>query len=376
MMNWKMIWGQSISYPYLSFMMPKRCTVGFEITSAVNAEKLRIRFSNLLGKIPTIVGECTIKDNGKRVNITKDGEMEFVIPCGESVYSDEVDLKVMSGESVEIRIYYKNRPMDWNAIEENANWVKHINLCHSDTFPPVKRSKNAMMDNAFYPIPIIDSIEVYTDHDPAIIVAFGDSITQQSFWTKPLAAKLFDRYQDQVVLINKGIGGNRILQRGKGLMRSYGEAAIERFDRDVLEINGVKCVIIALGTNDIGFYKLNWKDHITTTLLSDAIKAMAEELRARHIRVVGTTLLPRMGSAHYNDRQEAIRKEFNEWIRINAGFDYVADFDKATQDGKYGNRLKEIYDCGDHLHPSREGGKAMAEAIDLERLLSFNRLTS
>ncbi|HEU0293142.1 MAG TPA: hypothetical protein VFR47_10435 [Anaerolineales bacterium] len=31
--------------------------------------------------------------------------------------------------------------------------------------------------------------------------------------------------------------------------------------------------------------------------------------------------------------------------------------------------LKEAYDSGDHVHPSREGRKAMAEAIDVEMLV-------
>jgi hypothetical protein len=31
--------------------------------------------------------------------------------------------------------------------------------------------------------------------------------------------------------------------------------------------------------------------------------------------------------------------------------------------------LKEAYHSGDHVHPPRAGGKAMAEAIDIEKLL-------
>jgi hypothetical protein len=31
--------------------------------------------------------------------------------------------------------------------------------------------------------------------------------------------------------------------------------------------------------------------------------------------------------------------------------------------------LKEAYDSGDHVHPSMEGGKAMAEEIDIEKLV-------
>jgi len=47
----------------------------------------------------------------------------------------------------------------------------------------------------------------------------------------------------------------------------------------------------------------------------------------------------------------------------------VVDFDKATQAANNPDRLNEAYDSGDHLHPSKEGGKAMAEAIDVGKFI-------
>ena len=74
-----------------------------------------------------------------------------------------------------------------------------------------------------------------------------------------------------------------------------------------------------------------------------------------------------MGSLRYSLNQEVIRNEVNAWVRTYNGFDYVVDFDEATRADSDPSRLKVAYDCGDHLHPSSEGGKAMVEAFDIAR---------
>jgi lysophospholipase L1-like esterase len=43
----------------------------------------------------------------------------------------------------------------------------------------------------------------------------------------------------------------------------------------------------------------------------------------------------------------------------------VIDFDAVVRDPQHPDQLLPAYDCGDHLHPSPAGYKAMAEAIPL-----------
>ena len=55
-----------------------------------------------------------------------------------------------------------------------------------------------------------------------------------------------------------------------------------------------------------------------------------------------------------------MRNEFNEWIR-NQSDCGVVDFDKALRDKRNKYAFADGYDSGDHLHPSEEAYKKMAE---------------
>jgi lysophospholipase L1-like esterase len=55
----------------------------------------------------------------------------------------------------------------------------------------------------------------------------------------------------------------------------------------------------------------------------------------------------------------------NAWIRASGHFDAVIDFDSIVRDPQHPDRLLPAFDCGDHLHPSPAGYRAMGEAIQL-----------
>ena len=85
------------------------------------------------------------------------------------------------------------------------------------------------------------------------------------------------------------------------------------------------------------------------------------------IRVIGATITPYMGSDYYHPdtRDEADRQAVNAWIRAPGHFDSVLDFDKVMRDPQHPDRLRPAYDCGDHLHPSPVGYRAMGDAVPL-----------
>ena len=60
-----------------------------------------------------------------------------------------------------------------------------------------------------------------------------------------------------------------------------------------------------------------------------------------------------------------MRQAVDEWLRKAEGFDAIVDFDRALRDPGHPTRMLQIYDCGDHLHPSDLGYRAMGDAIDL-----------
>jgi lysophospholipase L1-like esterase len=100
-------------------------------------------------------------------------------------------------------------------------------------------------------------------------------------------------------------------------------------------------------------------------------------MHAHGIRVIGATITSSLDSTatHGTPEVDARRKAINEFIRHGGVFDGVADFDAATLDPQTGTLRSEFQPSsstggpGDRLHPNRAGYQAMANSIDLQRLI-------
>ncbi len=96
-------------------------------------------------------------------------------------------------------------------------------------------------------------VEVDSPAALGTIVTYGDSITDGAGstsgtnrrWPDVLAERLQAAGKDYAVA-NSAISGNRVLSPGMG------EAALARFDEDVLSLPNVKYLIVFEGVNDIG----------------------------------------------------------------------------------------------------------------------------
>ena len=162
-------------------------------------------------------------------------------------------------------------------------------------------------------------------------------------------------------VLNEGISGNRVLHDGAG------PNALARFDRDVLSQSGVRYLVVLEGINDIGrtVQPHDPGDAITAEQIIVGYEQMIARAHAHGIKVYGATLTPFLGAGYASPAGEAMRQTVNAWIRTPGHFDAVIDFDQATRDpAKLGSMLP-AYDCGDHLHPSDAGYKAMGYSIDL-----------
>ena len=58
-----------------------------------------------------------------------------------------------------------------------------------------------------------------------------------------------------------------------------------------------------------------------------------------------------------------MRNEYNEWLREYEEFEGCIDFDMAVRDENKPEAFKDGFDSGDHLHPSEEAYKAMANTV-------------
>jgi lysophospholipase L1-like esterase len=221
----------------------------------------------------------------------------------------------------------------------------------------------------------VSAIDVLATPGAASIVALGDSITDghaattngNDRWTDVLAQRLQASPATRSVGVsNQGIGGNHLLTDG------LGPNALARFDRDVLAPAGVRWVILFEGVNDLGGLARNGEvtpeEHaaLVKRVLS-ADEQIVLRAHAHGLRVFGATITPYGGSGYYHPGplSEADRQAVNAWIRTAGHFDAVIDFDSVVRDPQHPDRLLPAFDCGDHLHPSPAGYRAMGEAVPL-----------
>lgn len=362
MSKWITVWNQS--HTNIKTVTPKyrNRTMWLTVPVALSGDRIRLRFSNKEGCTKLQIVQVAIcVDGGNRYQILFDGKENLRLEIGEECYSDEVCIHIDAGNHLSIFAAFQGNVTSGNCIAAHVQCSKDGNYVYA---PQMDISRRSFIDSYWgnLPgIPAISTVEVLSDEKPEVIVCFGDSITQQSTWTVPLEHMLNDNGYETVVL-NAGIGGNRLLLGPpEPALQVFGPAAVQRFQRDVLGIEGATAVILALGTNDIGWIR---KPEDIQTAGADAVfaglKVLAERARENNLKVYAATLTPRNGSLDYSPAQERERLRLNEMIRTADCFDSVIDFAEAIADMADSSILAPYCDSGDHLHPSALGGLKMA----------------
>jgi lysophospholipase L1-like esterase len=221
----------------------------------------------------------------------------------------------------------------------------------------------------------VSEVDVLVPPGAASIVALGDSITdghgattnRNDRWTDVLAQRLQASPDTRSIgVVNEGIGGNHLLTDG------LGPNALARVDSDVLGPAGARWAVVFEGVNDLGglarMGEVAPAEHSAQVRrMLQAYEQIVARAHAHGLRVLGATITPYAGSDYYHPGplSEADRQTVNAWIRAAGHFDAVIDFDSVVRDPEHPDRLLPAFDCGDHLHPSPAGYRAMGEAVSL-----------
>ena len=356
----------------------------------------RLRLSNTFGTQPVtfdnvFAGEQAIAGTlvkGSNTPVAFGGQSSVTVPPGQSVWSDPVSLPFihdpadpsLTGRKLAVSFHVAGQsgPMTWHAKGLTTSYV---------TAPGAGAAAAAAEGDAF-PFAtaswyFLDAVDMDASAGTKLVVAFGDSITDgtdstlngDDRWPDDLARRLQAQYGNRVVVVNQGIGGNRII--GPAVYTpaqpfSGGPAAQQRLDRDILQLSGVSSVILMEGTNDFG----KGGEGATPDQVEAGVKDIVERLRARlpGVKIIGATLTPDLHSTnpeHGSDEENTKIIAYNEFVRTTKLYDAVVDFNKVTLDTSTGEMKREfvpdntIGGPGDKLHPNRAGYRAMADSIDL-----------
>lgn len=345
-------------------------TFRYRLAASAGGEQLRLRLSNEESPTSAKVLSVTIAraDEGYRAvpgtlqNVTFGRAAQFEIPAGAPAVSDPIPFQVKAGEELLVSVATANE-VKLNPLGTAGFLYSPGNHVAEEVLPAARPVVGR---------PMIAGIEVYGPARLGAIVAFGDSITDGSRgkvgdlrgWPEQLARRLADRTAPhRYAVVNSGIVGNRLLAPG------WGRAGLARLDRDVLQVSGVRWLVLLEGTNDIGMSGAGvFGDNpdVTADDLIAGYRQVIARCHARGVKVILATITPTGGSVtHSSEAKDGVRLAVNNWIRHSGEADGVIDFDVMLRDPANPNRLDPVYDSGDHLHPNSAGYMRMGNGIDL-----------
>jgi len=380
---WVASWGTSQQVPEpqnaLSTEDLRDATVRQIFHLSVGGRALRLHLSNAFGTealhFTSVHVARPLSSSSSAIDVASDRPLTFAgitdveVPPGAEFLSDPLDFPVAPLSDLAVTFHLDAPPARQTGHPGSRATSYYV---HGD-FVSAANLIEPKHVNHWYQVAGID---VQTGPGGAAIAVIGDSITDghgattngNDRWTDVLARRLQDSPSTRNIGVsNQGIGGNHLLTDG------LGPNVLSRFDRDALAPAGVQWVIVFEGVNDLG--GLARLDEVTAaehaSLVRRVVAAYQQVIARAHahgLRVYGATITPYVGSTYYHPgpMSEADRQAVNQWIRTGGHFDALIDFDAVVRDPQHPDQLLPIYDCGDHLHPSPAGFKAMGDAVPLD----------
>jgi lysophospholipase L1-like esterase len=379
---WVATWGSSQQIPEPRNELPledlRDATVRQIFHLSIGGSALRVHMSNAFGTealhFTSVHIARPLSTSSPSIDPSSDQPLTFaskpdvVVPPGAEFVSDPVNWKVAPLSDIAVTFHLDAPPSRETSHPGSRATSYYI---HGEAVGAATLLEPKHVDHWFQ----VSEIDVQGPPEAGAVVVLGDSITDghgattngNDRWTDDLAARLQSSPQTRNIGVsNQGIGGNNLLVDG------LGPNALSRFNRDVLAPAGVRWLIVFEGVNDLGGLartaEVSPADHAAQVeRVLAAYRQMIERAHAHNLRVLGATITPYLGSDYYHPSptSEADRQAVNQWIRAAGHFDGVIDFEAVVRDPNHPDQLLPDFDCGDHLHPSPAGYKAMAEAIPL-----------
>jgi lysophospholipase L1-like esterase len=352
-------------------------TVRLMARVTATGKSIRIRLDNSYGTRPLVVGAAAVGEPmrgatlapGSSRAVLFDGATRVTIPAGGSVQSDAVVMPVLAQQDLAVSLHLPEtdvQPSQHNGAKATSFFTTNGGGDHTtdEAADAFTETTTAM----FW----LKSIDVLSSMSTGAIVAFGDSITDGSCATDDGHDRWLDwvtvRLQLQAMnarhkaVVNEGIGGNTVT--GEVTPAPSSTPGRERLERDVLTHSGVTHVILFMGTNDI-------RREADAAQVTAGMQEIIDRVHAGGMKIMGATIIPRHDRAPtenntgWSPAKTAIRHEVNEWIRNEAAFDGVLDFDLAVQDAADANLIESNFNC-DGIHPNPRGYYEMGSGVNLD----------
>jgi len=366
--QWVAAWGTSPQG--LSATTLTNQTIRMIVRPTIAGGFVRVRLENTFATAPLAIGSASIayRNNGAQLvpgssrPLSFGGSASVTIPGGGGVFTDAVPFVARAWEDVAISLYVVAGPQ----VSRHGNARKTSYLTAAAAGDHSADETSAAFTSTATEMMLVAAVDVFSDADGAIVF-LGDSITDGTGTT----TDGHDRWHDVAFVrtllgssgppnrsfVNEGIGGNRVT-----VTATQGSpAAVERLDRDVLARSGISHVVFFEGTNDIN------SDLVTGDQLIAGMQEIIQRVKARHLKIIGATIIPR-SSATWTPLKTQYRHQVNDWIRTQARFDGVYDFDKVMLDPSSPDRMAPHLELGDGTHPNPYGYLLIGRSMNLALL--------
>lgn len=387
--KWVQAWGQAHSA--LSFFYYPSCpkTYRMVICSPISGKSIRLELSNEFAENDVYIGSVTVAlcdENGRFTDeyktVTYNSQKSFCIKKGEVIRTDPIDLRIETAGYFCVSIYVEKGALRSGNLIDSVELITvkgDVTKEKSITNQRRKRDKvrevaSKVLKMYFHkPIPLFQSVELLNEEGASAITVFGDSISQQGYWTNAFAQRVYKEFPGRYSVINKSIMGNRTLRDFskrflcKGL---FGISGLNRIEHDVLNYDDTEYVIYALGTNDFLQYntiaapkneKPTPKEHFDAVAgISDLLKKHGKKLVVFNVMNFGEAFDSR-------PEKEAMVKEYNALLCENSDrFHAVYDQAELVVNPEKPHCSKKEYLGKDFIHPNKEGGKLVADNVNLD----------
>jgi lysophospholipase L1-like esterase len=381
---WAASHGQRLTTPALS-----GSSVRMIIRPTISGDSVRLKLENTLGQAPVEFSAVYLGQQaqgasvvpGTNRQLTFDGHPGLSLAPGGGAYSDPIKMKVRAFTTYAVGIdVVSASDISSHFLGLVSNYMvagRHAADPGASGYVQVP-DNNTGPNGATWPLYWVAALDVTSPVAKGTIVLFGDSITEGRCSTRTehgssagvVQKDLYQRWSDILAkrlsalpsteskaIANEGISGNRIIRGGTG------PTALSRMDRDVLDRKGTTHVVFFIATNDIAGGEL-------APAVIQGSKQVIDRLRAAGLKIIGVTIVPRGGAATWTTSMEQQRLAVNDWIRHEAKFDGIIDFDQLMQGplvpSNNAVQMRPEYSCFDGVHPNDTGYSAMGAFIDLK----------
>ncbi len=350
-------------------IIPSRSTLRIELKVTTGGERLKFKFSNEYGAAAITInaasvartdGEGTAKVKaGSMATITFGGQAKVTVPAGKTVWSDEINYVTRSLESLSVSMYFDSPTYITSAGLSNARTFMGMSSLVNPEYSQVYNEKIARprevnissADITYHTTPFLCEIDTFNSSvikNTAVFIGDSTLVNDAYYY---FAERLVKSGITNVSVVNEAIVANKLLSDGTGLIGNlYGDALIERFERDALSIKGVKWVFVKIGLNDIlhQFSKSMGSDvpHYSSADIINGYKKLVEMAHAKGIKIYFFTKTPwkgyeraflgQTGDVVWNTEMQKMCDELDSWIKSNNIADgYIDCWDLANPADPY-----------------------------------------